>query len=325
MTSRIDLVVPVYGNAPFLDETIRSCATSQEISFNLFWVLDRPSTNVRKKIEDFSARHSYSQVIESNEPGIVAALNLGITSGNAEFIARLDSDDIMEPSRLKIQCEYLDSNEAVGVVGSQLTLINDKSEILGFTKYPNCHIKIVKLLEYQNCLGHPSVMFRRSVFEKVGGYRAHFTGAEDYDLWLRVSKFAQLHNLDDPLTRYRISSSQFTRRKESNQGIVETAVRFASLGYKPASTTMMIPRHHELEMSNRQIFEQLRETNYPNYRAQKAIRLISRAYSLKVKGKRYTLGVCFLTLALIWSPTKTFKYFSRKIRLAKRILGAINE
>lgn len=313
MNSRIDLVIPVYGEAPFLDETMKSCATSQEKFFNLLWVLDRPSVLVLGKIQDFSSRHRQSKVIVSTEPGIVAALNLGIASGNAEYIARLDSDDVMEPSRLRVQSEFLDSNRLIGVVGTQMTLINDKSKVMGLTKYPTSHSQIVKLLEFQNCLGHPSVMFRRSVYEKAGGYRSQFTGAEDYDLWIRVAQFAQLHNLADPLTRYRISSYQFTKRKESSQGIIETAVRFASMGHDPVGDKNGIPLRDFLQASNKKIFNQLKASDYSSYRAQKAINLINRAYTLKGKGKRYSMGIGFLTLGLIWAPAKTFSFISNKI------------
>lgn len=313
MSARIDLVIPVYGDAPFLDDTIKSCANSRDISFNLFWVLDRPSENVRNKIEEFSARHGNSKVIVSKLPGIVPALNIGIDSGNAQYIARLDSDDLMESNRLRIQCEFLDSNRVVGVVGSQMKLISKENKVLGLTKYPRDHTSIVKLLEFQNCLGHPSVMFRRNVFEKVGGYRSQFTGAEDYDLWFRVARFADLHNLDDLLTSYRISNFQFTRREESNQGIVETAVRFASLGYDPKSATVMYPQRNDLRVNNKLIFDYLKKFDHPTYRAQKAIDLISKAYSVKAKRKRYSIGIYFLVLALFSSPKKVFQYFSIKI------------
>jgi hypothetical protein len=192
----------------------------------------------------------------------------------------------------------------VGAVGSQMTLINENNEVLGFTKYPHNHQQIIKLLEFQNCLGHPSVMFRRSVFEKVGGYRSQFTGAEDYDLWLRIAKVANLHNLADPLTRYRISNHQFTKRRESNQGIVETSVRLASLGYREVFTQPI----DNLETINRIVLDRLKEFDYLAYRNQKSAYFVNRAYSLKRKSKRYSFGIIYILMAFIYSPLKLLGY-----------------
>jgi len=312
MNSRIDLVIPVYGEAPFLDQTIKSCLDSHSKSLNIIWVLDRPSTIVRRKIEKFSLMNTNSEVVCSNTPGIVAALNLGIERGTSEYIARLDSDDLMESNRLDVQSHYLDTKSEVGLVGSQMTLIGSNSEIFGVTRYPCEHSQIIRLLEFQNCIGHPSVMFRRNVFEKVGGYRPQFTGAEDYDLWLRMGNIAKLHNLATPLTRYRISEFQFTKRKESNQGLVETAVRLDSLGYRVATSEMNTTQPIELETSNKLIMKFLKENYHDAYRVQTAIASITKAYSLKSKGKRYTVGVCSIMIAFLRSPTKTISYLHVK-------------
>ena len=312
MISKIDLVIPVYGEAPFLEETIRSCESSLGVTFNLIWALDRPSAKVRRIIEDFSTTRSYSKVVLSHTPGIVAALNLAIDSGQAEYIARLDSDDVMESNRLQLQSQYLDTTMEVGVVGTQMTLIDESNKRLGVTKYPRNHEQIIALLEFQNCIGHPSVMFRRSTFEKAGGYRSQFSGAEDYDLWLRIAEFAKLHNLVEPLTRYRISSFQFTKRKESNQGVVETAVRLASLGYFPKGNDSVNSEHTDLELSNKRLLDHLKDTDHAAYRKHKAIHLVNRAYLLKSRSKRYSSGVYYLVLAFLLSPLKILKYLSIK-------------
>ena len=312
MEFRIDLVIPVFGDAPFLKETINSCASSQDTPFNLIWALDRPSEGVCQIVEEFSSKNKFSKIVFSGNPGIVAALNLGIESGMSEYIARLDSDDLMEPNRLEMQRQYLDSERSVGVVGSQMTLINEKNEILGNTKYPCDHSRIMKLLKFQNCMGHPSVMFRRRVFEKVGGYRTQFTGAEDYDLWLRMADLTQLHNLPESLTRYRISNFQFTKRKESNQGIVETAVRLASLGYHEMANRPLNPLSVELRISNEELFAQLKEEDYSTYKDQKSIYFINKAYAIKKKSKRYFQGIGYLAIAFTFSPSKVFSYFLTK-------------
>jgi hypothetical protein len=99
---------------------------------------------------------------------------------------------------------------------------------------------------------------------------------------------------------------------ESNQGLVETAVRLASLGYKSTSSDEIPMQPLELEANNKLILEFLRANHYDEYREQKAIALITRAYSLKSKVERYTAGIYFIIIAFLRSPTKTKSYLYMK-------------
>jgi hypothetical protein len=68
-----------------------------------------------------------------------------------------------------------------------------------------------------SCLAHPTVMIRRDVFVKLGGYRAAAVHAEDYDLWLRVSERHDLANLPDTVLYYRLHTGQVSFAQLSQQ------------------------------------------------------------------------------------------------------------
>ena len=225
MRNQVAVLMPVHGSSPYLGQTLKSVSQNTLETFNLIIVLDRcTNPSLTQYLSEIPENISVS-VFQSKKPGIVSALNLGINSTQADFIARIDADDEMISDRLVKQVHYLTSNPSVVCVGTQLTLIDEKSETIGYTRYPTRHEQIKERLFFQNCLAHPSVMFRRNSVIDVGGYRKFLEGAEDYDLWLRLMRVGNLSNLDEKLTRYRISEDQVTRKNTKNQELLDNCVR----------------------------------------------------------------------------------------------------
>ncbi len=72
--------------------------------------------------------------------------------------------------------------------------------------------ELLRKLRWLNKIVHPSVLMRRDVIVKVGGYDEAALRAEDYDLWLRVAAVARVDNLKEPLLDYRMHTGQEWRR-----------------------------------------------------------------------------------------------------------------
>jgi glycosyltransferase involved in cell wall biosynthesis len=219
--------MPVYGDAPFLNDAIESVYKSRGVEIEFILILDRCTNADFWKAIQVSPSNIEIKVLNSNSPGIVPALNLGIASAKYELVARLDSDDLAVPERFLEQVEYLNKFQEVVCVGTQLVFIDEAGVEFGNTKYPIQHKNILAHMRYQNCMGHPSVMFRKSLVQRVGGYREFLTGSEDYDLWLRLSEIGNLANLSLELTKYRKSRFQFTNLLKSTQPYTDSACRIS--------------------------------------------------------------------------------------------------
>ena len=226
--NQLSLVIPVHGAAPFLSAAIDSVYKSQSVEIELILVLDRCTNSEFKKTIETCPPNIDVKIIYSGFPGIVPALNLGIAEAKYELIARLDSDDLVTPERFLSQVKYLDRFKEVVCVGTQLHFIDEEGIEFGYTNYPTGHRDILKKMEYQNCIGHPSVMFRKSIVQQIGGYREFLTGSEDYDLWLRLSEIGNLSNLPMKMTKYRVSKFQFTNQIKLIQPLTESACRISA-------------------------------------------------------------------------------------------------
>ncbi|MDO9356848.1 MAG: glycosyltransferase, partial [Solirubrobacteraceae bacterium] len=150
------------------------------------------------------------RVLANRGAGLVDALSTGLAATAAPLVARMDADDIALPSRLERQIAFLDANPGVALVGAQVAHMDAGGRPTGHvSSFPTAPARIAEALMTRGCvLRHPTVMARRPALDAVGAYRRVVEGAEDYDLWLRLSERAALANLPDVLLRYRIHDAQ---------------------------------------------------------------------------------------------------------------------
>lgn len=229
MTSdEITVLMPVHGEAQYINDAIQSVLNQSHPRVHLIIILDRAKQITQKIVREYEAKYSSIQVLESSEPGISKALNLGIMESTSPLIARLDSDDLMEPSRLQLQKQEFEKNAKLVCIGSQMAIIDEKGELLGTTMYPTTPYRISRSLKVKNVMGHPSVMLKKNVVDAVGGYRTQFDGAEDYDLWIRMSSLGEIRNLQSSLTKYRKHSNQFSSKNKERQLRIENEIRNAN-------------------------------------------------------------------------------------------------
>ena len=167
-------------------------------------------------------------ICHSLVPGLASTLNLGLNIASHEYVCRIDADDLITPSRIKKQVEYLNENPNVAVIGGQLRFMNQDGEISErYSDYPTTP-EDTKLKLLTGCfIAHPAVMFRKSAVLAVGGYRTFFKTAEDYDLWLRVIEFRDISNLPDVVTIYRQHEGQMSSKLKQ----VDLYTRIAKKSY----------------------------------------------------------------------------------------------
>ena len=133
-----------------------------------------------------------------------------------EFIARMDADDISMPNRFEKQLEYLKMHPEVDLVGGAINEIDENGCDRGkITKYPCSPEDCRAFFAKRNPVAHPTVVFRRSFFEKAGWeYPTDFVRNEDTRLWHEGYKHGcVIANLPDVLLHFRMTDAMFTQRR----------------------------------------------------------------------------------------------------------------
>ncbi len=211
-SAAVSVVMPVWNASPgALRGAVRSLIAQTLSDWELLVVEDpseRPAAAVLREFCDARIRH----VVNPARTSMAAARNAGLRLARSALVAMLDSDDICEPHRLEAQHAFLHQNADIAVLGTQISLIDDRDRPLGHRVYPCASDAILRQLRVFNPIAHPSVMLRRDLVLEVGGY--HACVCEDYDLWCRLAQLGhRFANLDRALLRYRIHDGASKSRR----------------------------------------------------------------------------------------------------------------
>ncbi len=130
-----------------------------------------------------------------------------------EYIAKMDSDDVSIPTRFEKEINFLKTHPDIDVVGGLgQEFYNEIENLAGLKKVPETHQQIVKFLKSRSPFCHQSIMAKRSIIEKAGGYKPWFY-AEDYYLFIRMYLVgAKFYNIQEILVYLRINQNTFARR-----------------------------------------------------------------------------------------------------------------
>src|SRR6267143_1053023 len=179
----ISVVMPVYNAFPFIDESINSIL-AQTLSDFEFVILDDASTDGSDELlREWSLRDKRIHLHKSRQRlGLSAGSNVVVARARAPLVARMDADDIAHPDRLMRQWNIMRDRPDVAVIG---TLCNG-IDASGREVRPRDRWRLVRHSAFIP-FPHGSAMFRRAVFDQVGGYNEASAGGEDQDLFSRMA------------------------------------------------------------------------------------------------------------------------------------------
>jgi GT2 family glycosyltransferase len=192
----VSIIIPTYNRASWLKGAIDSVLNQTFRDFELI-VVDDGSTDETEAIVD-SYDDPVKYFYQSNQ-GPSAARNLGIKQATANLLAFLDSDDRWLKEKLQIQVDLMMKNPDVKICYTDETWIRNGKRV----NPKKIHQKYSGWI-YQKCLplciiSPSSVMIHREVFERAGLFDESMFVCEDYDLWLRISRYYPITFINKPL------------------------------------------------------------------------------------------------------------------------------
>jgi glycosyltransferase involved in cell wall biosynthesis len=201
----------VHNGERYLREAVDSILAQTYSDFE-FIIIDDASTDGTAAILDGYDDARIVRVRNAENLGLTRSLNLGLEMARGEYVARMDADDVSEPTRLDEQVAYLGTHPDVAVLGSWCRLIDPGGQVVTESRYAEDR----PVIEWRMCFGcavtHPSVMMRRSSIVAVGGYDPDYRYAQDYELWTRcIRNGIAVSVLGRFLLRYRLSAEGIGR------------------------------------------------------------------------------------------------------------------
>jgi glycosyltransferase involved in cell wall biosynthesis len=202
----ISVVMPVYNCLPFLDDSINSILTQTFSDFEFVVFDDASSDGSVARLREWSARDQRIQLhLSDKRLGLSRSSNTVVAKARAPIVARMDADDVAHPDRLRRQWEIIVSRKDVAVVGTLCNGIDASGRVVR----PRDRWRLVRRSGYIP-FPHGSAMFRREVFDKVGGYDETADGGEDQQLFSMMAAQGRVVTLPDVLYSYRYHSNNAT-------------------------------------------------------------------------------------------------------------------
>lgn len=219
----VSVLMSIYKESvPVVSEAIESVRRQTYRNIEIIVMLDYPEhtemcTYLAKLAEDEPRLRYY---INEENIGLLYSLNRGIGLCRGEFICRMDEDDYSEVDRIEKQMAYMKMHQ-LDLAGSYTSLMDMDGKLTGeIRRYPSHHKYLCQYLRYTNAIPHPTWLVRKSVYEKLNGYR-DIPCADDYDFLIRVCLGGyRIGVVPEALLRYRINRKGMTQQNIASQKIV---------------------------------------------------------------------------------------------------------
>lgn len=199
--SLVSIVVACYNYAHFLPETIASVIDQTYQNWELILVNDGSTDNTLEVAESLIAAHPDRQIrlITQQNKRLAGARNTGIRAAQGQYILPLDADDLIEPTMLAKCVGILDCAPHLSMVYTDQTHFDEQGNTWAAHSLDWNYAE--ELSYNQVCV---CCLFRRAMWEEVGGYREDCVGAEDWDFWIKCGERGHLGwRIPEQLFRYR--------------------------------------------------------------------------------------------------------------------------
>ncbi len=226
----VSVIIATKNGERFIERAIRSVLRQEGVEFEIV-VVDDASTDSTADVvrsiaqEDPSTSSGQGERVRylyrgTNEgPG--KARNFAVAHAYGKYIAVIDDDDEWpDANKLKDQVGFLDAHPDHVLVGAaNVSVVDDDGKKLFEQLYPKSDADIRSGILARNYFTHSGVLYRKNIFDRLGGYR-DMRLAEDYDLWLRMGSIGKFANLDTFCINWTYRKGSASAKKKWKMNVV---------------------------------------------------------------------------------------------------------
>ena len=217
----VSVVMSVYNGAGRLRATMDSVLDQQGVDIEFIIVNDGSTDGAAEILKECAETDARVTILDRPHRGLTAALIEGCAHARGRYIARQDVGDLSQPGRLESQARVLDNDSESVLVSCVTRFVGPEGEILSDTPIPENPTADLLTLQRAQLRGphHGCTMFRRDVYDAVGGYRQPFEVAQDLDLWVRLAEKGRHSVVPCPFYQALIApdSISATRRRDQER------------------------------------------------------------------------------------------------------------
>jgi hypothetical protein len=214
----LSVVLPVHDGMPFVEESVRSILAQSFSDFELVIGDDGSRDGTSEVLQRLAAQDARIRLLRRDRAsGLAAAANWVVSESRAPIVAIAHADDRSYPERLQRQIAVLAAEPDIDLVGTLWDGIDEE----GRPVRPADFWRLLRRSPFAP-FSHSSIMFRRSAFDRAGGYRTGADYWEDLDLYFRIAAGGRVVVIPEVLSTVR--HARISTRLRDAQEKVENSV-----------------------------------------------------------------------------------------------------
>jgi glycosyltransferase involved in cell wall biosynthesis len=210
---RVSVVIPCYKQASFLPEAVESLVAQTYADWECIVVDDGSPDDTAKVADALVARHGDRRIrlIRQSNKGLSEARNAGIREARGRYILPLDSDDRLAPAMLEKLVRVLDEKADVSIAFTHAQCFGTTTGVWRCGPLTLDRIRVANQIPYCS-------LYRRSVWDAVGGYNPNLDAYEDWDFWIgAVERGFRAEGIDEALFQYRTKAQSMLTEAEARK------------------------------------------------------------------------------------------------------------
>ena len=225
----VSVIIPCFNQGQFVDEAVESVLAQTFSDFEIVIVNDGSTDEETNRILKAYDRPR-TTVLHTRNYGLGGARNNGIRAAQGQYILPLDADDRIGGSYLEQAVQVLEAHDDIGIVYCEAEFFGERTGKWELPPYKFPDILLDNVI-------FASALFRKSDWEKAGGYRTDLPVWEDYDFWLSIIELGR--------GVYRIPEVLFYYRQH-----VASTIRYLSLQQRICTYAQVMKNHAQLYADN---------------------------------------------------------------------------
>jgi glycosyltransferase involved in cell wall biosynthesis len=206
----VSVIIPAYQHGRCIEEALESVIAQKFRDFEIIVINDGCTDDTEEVLQPYVEKNLIRYFHQQNQ-GISATRNRGLSLASGEFVAFLDDDDVWVPDKLEWQVDALVNSPAL-VVGGLSSVFGNKSDRKVIVESSGYTVLETEMLFGGNPFGSPGqTLIRKSALLAIGGFDPTIWGADDHDVWIRLSRMGEIRRYDRISLMYRIHASNTSR------------------------------------------------------------------------------------------------------------------
>ena len=218
MKPLVSVIVPIYNAAPYLQETLDSILASTYRPIEVVMVDDGSKDNSLSIAKSYCEQYAECKVIEQANRGVSAARNSAIRATKGTYILPVDADDKIADTFIQKAVDIIEENNNVRVVGCRCWMFGAVDKEWELPQFSHA------LLARKNMIP-ATALYRKSDWQRCGGYCEQEIYREDWDFWLSMMELGgTFYKIDKVLFYYRISTGSRRVLAKGRKKIIVDAI-----------------------------------------------------------------------------------------------------